>query len=76
MEGRLWNGIGFKGLTDEEEVVPKVEDISLVDGVFDGAFSRDEEKDVVIGEGVVVESLSLEILTKSCLGKMMVSLIS
>ncbi|GJY95135.1 hypothetical protein Tco_0511496 [Tanacetum coccineum] len=35
----------------EEEVVPKVDDVSLVDGVFDGAFSREGEEDVVMGEG-------------------------
>ncbi|GKC63744.1 hypothetical protein Tco_1096342, partial [Tanacetum coccineum] len=34
---------------------------------------RDEE--VVVGEGVVVTSLSLEMLTNSCLGGIMVSLI-
>ncbi|GJY49773.1 hypothetical protein Tco_0439729 [Tanacetum coccineum] len=59
----------------EEEVVPKVDDVSLVDGVFDGAFGGDGEEDVVMGEGVVVTSSSLEMLTKSCLGGMMVSLI-
>ncbi|GJX83260.1 hypothetical protein Tco_0332741 [Tanacetum coccineum] len=56
--------------------LPKVDDVSLVDGVFDGAFGGDGEEDVVIGEGVVVTSSSLEMLTKSCLGGMMVSLIS
>ncbi|GJZ91622.1 hypothetical protein Tco_0663549 [Tanacetum coccineum] len=59
----------------EEEVVPKVNDVSLVDGVFDGAFGGDGEEDVVMREGVVVTSSSLEMLTKSCLGGMMVSLI-
>nr|GEX18647.1 retrovirus-related Pol polyprotein from transposon TNT 1-94 [Tanacetum cinerariifolium] len=34
----------------EEEIVPKVDDVSLVDGVFDGAFGRDGEEDVVMGE--------------------------
>ncbi|GKB47579.1 hypothetical protein Tco_0898332 [Tanacetum coccineum] len=33
----------------EEEVVPKVDDVSLVDGVFDGAFGGDGEEDVVMG---------------------------
>ncbi|GKE41672.1 hypothetical protein Tco_1468956, partial [Tanacetum coccineum] len=47
--------------------MPKVDDVSLVDGVFDGAFGRDGEEDVVMGEGVVVTSSSLEMLTKSCL---------
>ncbi|GKB96061.1 hypothetical protein Tco_0982198 [Tanacetum coccineum] len=59
----------------EEEVVPKVEEVSLVDGFFDGAFSGDGEEDVVKGEGVVVTSLSLEMLTKSYLSGMVVSLI-
>nr|GEX84539.1 hypothetical protein [Tanacetum cinerariifolium] len=59
----------------EEEVVPKVDDVSLVDGVFDDAFGIDREEDVVLGEGVVVTSSSLEMLIKSCLGGMMVSLI-
>nr|GEV78555.1 hypothetical protein [Tanacetum cinerariifolium] len=59
----------------EEEIVPKVDDVSLFDGVFDGAFGGDGEEDVVTGEGVVVTSSSLEMLTKSCLGGMMVSLI-
>ncbi|GJT89914.1 hypothetical protein Tco_1078759 [Tanacetum coccineum] len=52
----------------EEEVVPKVDDVSLVDEVFYGAFGRDREEDVVMGEGVVVTSSSLEMLTKSFLG--------
>ncbi|GJR31234.1 hypothetical protein Tco_1107466 [Tanacetum coccineum] len=42
---------------------------------FDGAFGGDGEEDVVMGEGVVVTSSSLEMLTNSCLGGMMVSLI-
>nr|GFB31199.1 hypothetical protein [Tanacetum cinerariifolium] len=58
-----------------EEVVPKVDDVSLVDGFFNGAFGGDREEDVVIGEGVVGASSSLERLTKSCLGRIMVSLI-
>ncbi|GKA00783.1 hypothetical protein Tco_0673448, partial [Tanacetum coccineum] len=35
----------------EDEVVPKVEDVSLVDGVFDGAFGGDGDEDFSIGEG-------------------------
>nr|GEV01132.1 hypothetical protein [Tanacetum cinerariifolium] len=57
------------------EVVPKVDDVSLVDEVFDGAFGRDGEEDFVIREGMVVTYSSLKMLTKSCLGGMMVSLI-
>ncbi|GKC30183.1 hypothetical protein Tco_1037477, partial [Tanacetum coccineum] len=59
----------------EEEVVPNVKEVSLVDGVFDGVFGGDGEEEVVMGKGVVVTSLSLEMLTKSCLGEIMVSLI-
>ncbi|GKF46514.1 hypothetical protein Tco_0136316, partial [Tanacetum coccineum] len=58
---------------NEEEVVPKVDDVSLVDGGFDGAFVGDGEEDIVMGEGVVVTYSSLERLTKSCLGGMIVS---
>nr|GEW84921.1 hypothetical protein [Tanacetum cinerariifolium] len=65
--------VGFD--SNKKEVVPKVDHVFLVDGVFDGAFGGDEEKDVVMGEGVVVTSSSLEMLTKSCLGGIMVSLI-
>nr|GEY22291.1 hypothetical protein [Tanacetum cinerariifolium] len=39
---------------------------------FDGAFGDEE---VVVGECVVVTSSSLEMLTNSCLGEIMVSLI-
>nr|GEY55764.1 hypothetical protein [Tanacetum cinerariifolium] len=68
-------GCGCSEGGDREEVVPKVDDISLVDGFFDGAFGGDGEDDVVIEEGVVVTSSSVEMLTKSCLGRIMVSLI-
>ncbi|GJU73518.1 hypothetical protein Tco_0378621 [Tanacetum coccineum] len=48
-----WSGIGFEGRrgfdSNEEEVVPKVDDVSLVDGVFDGAFGRYGEEDIVMG---------------------------
>ncbi|GJY90456.1 hypothetical protein Tco_0505652 [Tanacetum coccineum] len=52
-----------------------VDDVSLVDGVFDDAFGGDGEEDFVMGEGVVVLSSSLDMFTKSCLGGMMLSLI-
>ncbi|GJR09433.1 hypothetical protein Tco_0792085 [Tanacetum coccineum] len=61
--------------SNEEEVVPKVDDVSLVDGVFDSAFGGEGQEDVVMGEGVVVTSSSLEMLTNSFLGGIMVSLI-
>ncbi|GJT56127.1 hypothetical protein Tco_0991181 [Tanacetum coccineum] len=46
-----------------------------VDVVFDGAFGGVGDEEVVVGEGVVVTSSSLEMLTNSCLGGIMVSLI-
>ncbi|GJY69136.1 transcription factor bHLH114 [Tanacetum coccineum] len=41
--------------SNEEEVVPKVDDVSLVDGVFDGIFGGDGEEDVVMGEVEAME---------------------
>ncbi|GKB25882.1 hypothetical protein Tco_0865283 [Tanacetum coccineum] len=35
----------------EDEVVPKVEDVSLVDGVFDGGLGGDGDEDFSIREG-------------------------
>nr|GEW09172.1 hypothetical protein [Tanacetum cinerariifolium] len=43
--------------------------------VFDGAFGGVRDEEVVVGEGVVVISSSLDMLTNSCLGGIMVSLI-
>ncbi|GJT69286.1 RNA-directed DNA polymerase, eukaryota, reverse transcriptase zinc-binding domain protein [Tanacetum coccineum] len=43
--------------------------------VLDGAFGGVRDEEVVAGEGVVVASSSLEMLTNSCLGGIMVSLI-
>nr|GEZ46397.1 pentatricopeptide repeat-containing protein [Tanacetum cinerariifolium] len=44
-------------------------------GVLDGAFGGIRDEEVVVGEGVVVTFSSLEMLTNSCLGGIMVSLI-
>ncbi|GJS21410.1 hypothetical protein Tco_0450042 [Tanacetum coccineum] len=44
-------------------------------GFLDGAFGGVGDKEVVVGEGVVMTSSSLEMLTNSCLGGIMVSLI-
>ncbi|GJV22587.1 retrovirus-related pol polyprotein from transposon TNT 1-94 [Tanacetum coccineum] len=57
--------------SNEEEVVPKGDDVSLVDRVFYGAFDGDGKENFVMGEGVVVSSSSLDMFTKSCLGGMM-----
>ncbi|GJZ36285.1 hypothetical protein Tco_0582102 [Tanacetum coccineum] len=46
-----------------------------VDVVFDGAFEGVGDEEVVVGEGVVVTSSSLEMLTNNYLGGIMVSLI-
>ncbi|GKF08830.1 hypothetical protein Tco_0043054 [Tanacetum coccineum] len=43
--------------------------------VFDGAFGGVRDEEVVVREGVVVTSSSLEMLTNSCLGGIMVNLI-
>ncbi|GJT87027.1 hypothetical protein Tco_1068744 [Tanacetum coccineum] len=56
-------------------LVPKVDDVSLVDGVLNDAFGGDGEEDFVMGEGVVMSSLSLDMSINSCLGGMIVSLI-
>ncbi|GJZ74048.1 hypothetical protein Tco_0638194 [Tanacetum coccineum] len=56
-------------------VEERVDDVSLVDGVFNGAFGGDGEEDFVMGEGVIVSSSLLDRYTKSILGRMMVSLI-
>ncbi|GJZ04173.1 hypothetical protein Tco_0537448 [Tanacetum coccineum] len=61
--------------SNEEKVVPKVDDVSLVDGFFDGAFGGDGDEDFVMGEGVVGSSSSLDRSTQSFLDGIMVSLI-
>ncbi|GJW88171.1 hypothetical protein Tco_0163511 [Tanacetum coccineum] len=43
--------------------------------VFNGAFGGVGDEEVVVGEGVVVISSSLDMLTNSCLGGIIVSLI-
>ncbi|GKF16566.1 hypothetical protein Tco_0061484 [Tanacetum coccineum] len=49
--------------------------VSFVDVVFDGALRALGEEEVVVGEGVVVTSSSLEMLTNNYLGGMIVNLI-
>ncbi|GKA30603.1 hypothetical protein Tco_0716908 [Tanacetum coccineum] len=46
-----------------------------VDVVFDGAFGGVRDEEVVVGEGVVVISSSLDMLINSCLGGIMESLV-
>ncbi|GKD58188.1 hypothetical protein Tco_1295697 [Tanacetum coccineum] len=71
METIYFGGSGLKSQMVEE----MVDDVSLVDGDFDGAFGGDREEDFVMGEGAVVSSSLLDMFTKSCLGRMMFSLI-
>nr|GEV55590.1 hypothetical protein [Tanacetum cinerariifolium] len=59
----------------EEDVFHWLDEVCLVDVVFDGAFRGVEDEEVVVGEGVVMTSSSLEMLINSCLGGIMVSLI-
>nr|GEW06931.1 hypothetical protein [Tanacetum cinerariifolium] len=47
----------------------------IVDVVFDGAYGRVGDEEVVVGEGMVVISSSLDMLINSYLGGIMVSLI-
>ncbi|GJY22227.1 hypothetical protein Tco_0394793 [Tanacetum coccineum] len=47
----------------------------VLDGGLDGAFGGVGDEEVVVGEGVVVTSSSLDMLTNSCLGGTMVNLI-
>nr|GFB32623.1 hypothetical protein [Tanacetum cinerariifolium] len=46
-----------------------------MDVVFDGAFARVGDEEVVVGEGVVVISSSLDMLINSCLEGIMVRFI-
>ncbi|GJU07423.1 retrotransposon protein, putative, ty1-copia subclass [Tanacetum coccineum] len=61
--------------SNENQVVPKVDDVSLVDGVFNGAFGGDGDEDFAIGEGVVASSYSWVRSINSFIGGMMDSLI-
>nr|GEW41533.1 hypothetical protein [Tanacetum cinerariifolium] len=50
----------------EDEVVPKVDDVSLVDGIFNGAFVRDGDEYFVIREGLEDEAW-VEAMKKECI---------
>nr|GEV81413.1 hypothetical protein [Tanacetum cinerariifolium] len=45
-------GEEFNFVSKEDEVVPRVEDVSLVDGVLEGAFGGDGDDDFAMGEDV------------------------
>ncbi|GJS74819.1 hypothetical protein Tco_0707660 [Tanacetum coccineum] len=46
-----------------------------VDVVFNGAFGGVRDEEVVVDEGVVMTSSSLEMLTNNCLGGIIINLI-
>ncbi|GJW63156.1 hypothetical protein Tco_0115040 [Tanacetum coccineum] len=50
---------------DDDDVVPKVEEVPLVDGVLEDAFGGKCDEDFVVGEDVLVSSSSLVKYTKS-----------
>ncbi|GJV17128.1 hypothetical protein Tco_1362451 [Tanacetum coccineum] len=58
----------------EEERINHLEQ-DQVDVVFDGTFEGVGDEEVVVGEGVVVISSSLDMLTNNYLGGIIVSLI-
>ncbi|GJV30936.1 hypothetical protein Tco_1391336, partial [Tanacetum coccineum] len=63
------DGISRGVIGDNERVISNGEMV-WIDVVFDGALGALGEE-VVMGEGVVVTSSSLEILTNNCLGGIM-----
>nr|GEU68610.1 hypothetical protein [Tanacetum cinerariifolium] len=68
-------GCGDSYMIEEVVVFSWLDEVLLVDVVFDGAFRGVRYEEVIVGEGVVVTSLSLEMLINSCLGGIVVSLI-
>ncbi|GKC16903.1 hypothetical protein Tco_1013685, partial [Tanacetum coccineum] len=61
----------FKCLVVWELVPASSHSLVIVDVVFDGAFGGVRDEEVVVGEGVVVTSSSLDMLLNSCLGGIM-----
>nr|GEV80991.1 putative reverse transcriptase domain-containing protein [Tanacetum cinerariifolium] len=75
----IFNMIGFAAAKGEgtykEGVLSWLNEVSLVDEVFDGAFGRVGDEEVVVGEGVVRFLSSFVRSTNSCFRGTMVSLI-
>nr|GEV55439.1 hypothetical protein [Tanacetum cinerariifolium] len=68
--------VKFKVLIEKKKMYSHwLDEVGLVDVVFDGAIGGVRDEEIVVGEGVVVTSSSLEMLTNSCLGGIMVSLL-
>ncbi|GJZ66654.1 hypothetical protein Tco_0623350 [Tanacetum coccineum] len=70
----LWVVV-VKVVMEYQECPGKTSKMLSSKGFKDGAFGGVGDEEVVIGEGVVVTSSSLEILTNNCLRGIMVSLI-
>ncbi|GJS59967.1 hypothetical protein Tco_0654751 [Tanacetum coccineum] len=67
------DGISKGVIGDNERVISNGEMVWPLDVVFDGVLGALGEEEVVMGEGVVVTSSSLEILINNCLEGIMVS---
>ncbi|GKA60547.1 hypothetical protein Tco_0759954 [Tanacetum coccineum] len=46
--------------SNDEDVVPKVEDVPLVDGVLEGAFGGEVDEDFAMGEDVWMRKLGVD----------------
>ncbi|GKA77300.1 hypothetical protein Tco_0783761, partial [Tanacetum coccineum] len=68
------DGISRGVIGDNERVISNGEMV-WIDVVFDGALGALGEEEVVMGEGVVVTSSSLEILSNNCLGGIMILIV-
>ncbi|GJU00501.1 RNA-directed DNA polymerase, eukaryota [Tanacetum coccineum] len=71
----VWYSIWWSRRNIQNVVKQRVQVTRRVDMVFDGAFGGVRDEEVVVREGVVVISSSLDMLTNSYLGGIMVSLI-
>ncbi|GJZ16633.1 hypothetical protein Tco_0552756 [Tanacetum coccineum] len=58
-------GDEFSHDSKDDDIVPKVEDVPLVDGFLEGTFGGEGDGDFSMGEGVLVSSYSLVKSTKS-----------
>ncbi|GJT51325.1 hypothetical protein Tco_0977482 [Tanacetum coccineum] len=52
--------------SQDDEVVPRVEDVLFVDGVLEGALGGKGDEDFAMGKGILMLSSSLVMSTKSC----------
>nr|GEX08337.1 hypothetical protein [Tanacetum cinerariifolium] len=59
-KGSSYGGEDCSFDSNEDEVVPKVDEVSLVEGVFDGALGGDGDEDFVKGEERLEEEAWVE----------------